>query len=383
MSFSFALLHTDAQSQARRGRIQTRRGVIETPVFMPVGTQGTVKAMLPETLHTVGAQVILANTYHLFLRPGHERVRRLGGLHRFMHWDRPILTDSGGFQVFSLGKLRRISEEGVTFQSHLDGSSQVLTPESSIAVQEALGADIVMAFDECIPYPADRAYVAASTVRSGRWARRCLAARTDAGAALFGIVQGGMCRDLRAASAADLMDAGFDGYALGGLSVGEEAALMYEVMEHTLPLLPADRPRYVMGVGTPENLIEAIWRGADMFDCVMPTRNARNGVLFTSFGRISIKQARYADDPLPVDPECGCYVCRNYSRAYLRHLYQGDEILASMLNTQHNLHYYLQLMAGAREAIEVGRFADFRTDFYRRRGAAGDPSAELAADGRN
>ncbi|MBE0599324.1 MAG: tRNA guanosine(34) transglycosylase Tgt [Desulfuromonadales bacterium] len=379
MSFSFDLLQTDPRSSARRGRISTRRGAIETPVFMPVGTQATVKAVLPETLLEIGAQVILANTYHLFLRPGHERVQRLGGLHKFMHWPRPILTDSGGFQVFSLGKLRRISEEGVTFQSHLDGSTQVLTPESSIAVQEALGADILMAFDECIPYPAEREYVAASTARSGRWARRCREARTDAGAALFGIVQGGMHRDLRAQSAAGLIDTGFDGYALGGLSVGEEAPLMYEVMEHTLPLLPADRPRYVMGVGTPENLIEGIWRGADMFDCVMPTRNARNGVLFTTFGRISIKQARYADDPLPVDPDCRCYVCRNYSRAYLRHLYQGDEILASMLNTHHNLHFYLQLMAGARQAIEEGSFTDYRADFYRRR----EPAEALVEEGRN
>ncbi len=335
---------------------------------MPVGTQGTVKAMYPESLKEIGAQIILANTYHLFLRPGHERVRRLGGLHAFMNWDRPILTDSGGFQVFSLGDLRKIDEDGVRFQSHLDGSSHVLTPESSIAIQEALGADIIMAFDECIPYPSSRDYVAASTERSSRWARRCrLARQVDDGAALFGIVQGGMHQDLRAKSAADLLEIGFEGYAVGGLSVGESAELMYEVMDWTMPLLPKDRPRYVMGVGTPENLVEGVRRGVDMFDCVMPTRNARNGVMFTSFGKVSIKQARYQDDALPLDPECSCYVCRNYSRAYLRHLYQSNEILSSMLNTHHNLHYYQQLMASMRSAIEAGAFEQFRAEFYRKR----------------
>jgi queuine tRNA-ribosyltransferase len=367
-SFSFDLLAEDSGSRARRGRMHTRRGVVETPVFMPVGTQGTVKAMYPETLQEIGAQIILANTYHLFLRPGHERVKKLGGLHKFMHWDRPILTDSGGFQVFSLGDLRKIDEEGVRFQSHLDGSSHVLTPESSIAVQEALGADIIMAFDECIPYPSSRDYIAASTDRSSRWARRCrLARQVDDGAALFGIVQGGMHRDLRAKSVDDLVAVGFEGYALGGLSVGESAELMYEVMDWTLPLLPQAQPRYVMGVGTPENLVEGVRRGVDMFDCVMPTRNARNGVLFTSFGKVSIKQARYQDDPLPIDPACSCYVCRHYSRAYLRHLYQSNEILSSMLNTQHNLHYYHQLMVSMRNAIEENCFDAFSKDFYAKR----------------
>ncbi len=368
-SFRFDLLKTDDRTAARRGRIHTRRGAIETPAFMPVGTQGTVKAMLPEALRDIGAQIILGNTYHLFLRPGHELIRRLGGLHAFMHWDRPILTDSGGFQVFSLGHLRRISEEGVRFQSHLDGSSHILTPESSVLIQEALDADIVMAFDECIPYPAPREYVAESTGRSSRWAQRCKEAHHgENGSALFGIVQGGMFPDLRARSAEDLLDIGFDGYALGGLSVGEETGLMYEAMDFSLPLLPPDRPRYVMGVGTPENLLEGIARGTDMFDCVMPTRNARNGVLFTSFGKLSIKQARFAEDALPVDPECGCYVCRNYSRAYLRHLYQSREILASVLNTHHNLYYYLELMEGARTAIEKGLFEEFKRDFYCKRG---------------
>ena len=366
--FGFTLLHSDPHSQARRGRIQTRRGTIETPVFMPVGTLGTVKGMLPETLKEEGAEIILGNTYHLFLRPGHELVARLGGLHQFMNWDRPILTDSGGFQVFSLGKLRKITEEGVRFQSHIDGSSHMLTPELSIAVQEALGADIIMAFDECIPYPSSRDYVASSTAMSGRWARRCKEARrSDDGAALFGIVQGGMHADLRAQSAEELQEIGFDGYALGGLSVGEEAAAMYDMMEAALPLLPTDQPRYVMGVGTPENLIEGVARGVDMFDCVMPTRNARNGVLFTRFGKVVIKQARYAEDPLPIDPDCDCYVCRHYSRAYLRHLYQNNEILAAMLHTRHNLHYYLGLMAGARDAIAAGRFTEYRKEFYRRR----------------
>jgi queuine tRNA-ribosyltransferase len=364
--FNFALLHNDSGSRARRGRLFTRRGAVETPVFMPVGTQGTVKAILPEALKEIGTQIILANTYHLFLRPGHELIRRLGGLHSFMHWDRPILTDSGGFQVFSLGDLRRITEEGVRFQSHLDGSSHVLTPEGSIAVQEALGADIIMAFDECIPYPATRDYVAVSTDRSTRWARRCKQAH-GGGGGLFGIVQGGMYPDLRRKSIDDLVGTGFDGYAVGGLSVGEETALMYDVLDWCLPQLPADRPRYVMGVGTPENLVEAVSRGADMFDCVMPTRNARNGVLFTSFGKISIKQSRYADDALPIDPECGCYVCRHFSRAYLRHLYMSREILASVLNTQHNLYYYLDLMDKMRSAIAQGTFSEFRTEFYQRR----------------
>ncbi len=367
--FSFDLLKTDSRTAARRGRIHTRRGTIETPVFMPVGTQGTVKAMLPESLREIGAQIILGNTYHLFLRPGHERIGRLGGLHKFMNWQGPILTDSGGFQVFSLGDLRKIDEEGVVFQSHLDGSRHALTPELSVRIQETLGADIIMAFDECIPYPSARAYVADSTKRSGRWAIRCKEARrADDGAALFGIVQGGMHPDLRRESAQELISIGFDGYAVGGLSVGEEAALMYEMMDCTLPHRPQDRPRYVMGVGTPENLVEGIARGVDMFDCVMPTRNARNGVLFTTFGKISIKQARFQDDEAPVDADCGCYVCRNYSRAYLRHLYQCNEILASMLNTHHNLHYYLELMADARRAVEGDRFEEFRRDFHQRRG---------------
>lgn len=366
--FRYVLLQSDSGSQARRGRIYTQRGEIDTPAFMPVGTLGTVKGMLPEALKEIGAQIILANTYHLYLRPGHKLIQQLGGLHKFMNWDRPILTDSGGFQVFSLGDLRKITEEGAAFQSHLDGSKHTLTPELSVEIQLALGSDIVMVFDECIPHPAERTYVVDSTNRSTRWAQRCREVLPEGSAsALFGIVQGGMELDLRKQSAEQLREIDFEGYALGGLSVGEETSLMYDMMEYSLPLLPVNRPRYVMGVGTPENLLEGVARGCDMFDCVMPTRNARNGVLFTSFGKISIKQAQYRDDEQPLDPDCQCYVCRNYSRAYLRHLYTSKEILAAVLNTHHNLYYYQQLMAGIRQTLENGRFTEFRRDFYKKR----------------
>ncbi len=366
--FRYDLLQQDSSSQARRGRISTQRGEIDTPTFMPVGTQGTVKGMLPEALKEIGAQIVLANTYHLYLRPGHKLIQQLGGLHQFMHWDRPILTDSGGFQVFSLGELRKITEEGAAFQSHLDGSKHLLTPELSVEIQLALGADIVMAFDECIPHPAERGYIVDSTNRSTRWAQRCRKVLPESSeSALFGIVQGGMELDLRRQSSEQLREIGFEGYALGGLSVGEETSLMYDMMEYSLPLLPVGRPRYVMGVGTPENLLEGVVRGCDMFDCVMPTRNARNGVLFTSFGKVSIKRAQYRDDEQPLDPDCQCYVCRNYSRAYLRHLYTSKEILASVLNTHHNLYYYQQLMAEIRQALENGNFTEFRKDFYKKR----------------
>jgi len=340
---------------------------------MPVGTQGTVKGLLPEALKEIGAQIILANTYHLFLRPGHELVRELGGVHRFMNWGGAILTDSGGFQVFSLSDLRKISEDGVLFQSHLDGTRYHMTPELSMAIQEALGADVLMAFDECIPFPADRVYAEDSTARSTRWARRCKKALTQGkGTALFGIVQGGMFPELRSRSAEELIAIGFDGYAVGGLSVGEGDSLMYDMMEHTLPRLPAEKPRYVMGIGTPENLVEAVFRGADMFDCVLPTRNARNGLLFTSTGRVSIKQARYSRDSAPIDKACGCYVCRHYSRAYLRHLYLSNEILSSVLNTHHNLHYYHVLMEKARKAVETDSYLEFRREFYRSRELPGE-----------
>ncbi|GAB7026624.1 tRNA guanosine(34) transglycosylase Tgt [Geotalea toluenoxydans] len=363
----FNLIKTCSTSGARLGSLTTPHGRIDTPIFMPVGTQATVKAMTPEELVQAGAQIILANTYHLYMRPGHELVARLGGLHRFMHWQGPILTDSGGFQVFSLGELRKITEEGVKFQSHLDGSYHFISPETSIAIQEALGSDIMMCFDECPPYPADYAYVAKSMEMTTRWALRCKNAKKGKDQALFGIVQGGMVPELRERSAMALQEIGFDGYALGGVSVGEEKKLMHEVMNFSAPFFPMDKPRYVMGIGAPEDLIEGINAGFDMFDCVMPTRNARNGMVFTSFGRLNIKGARYAEDSLPIDPECDCYVCRNYSRAYLRHLFRSGEILASRLNTWHNLHYYLSLMESARKAIAEDRFAGFRKNFYEKR----------------
>jgi queuine tRNA-ribosyltransferase len=363
----FKVLKKDGAGAARLGSLATPHGRIDTPIFMPVGTQATVKAMTPEELREIGAQIILANTYHLYIRPGHELVARLGGLHSFMHWDGPILTDSGGFQVFSLGELRKISEEGVRFQSHLDGSPHFITPESAIAIQEALGGDIIMCFDECPPYPAEYDYVRRSAELTTRWARRCKDAKRRDDQALFGIVQGGMHRDLRQRSAAELCELEFDGYALGGLSVGEERELMHEIMAYCGPLLPFGKPRYVMGIGTPEDLIEGINSGIDMFDCVMPTRNARNGMLFTAAGNMNIKNAAYAEDRSPIDVECACYVCRNYSRAYLRHLYKSGEILASRLNTWHNLYYYLTLMADARQAIAEERFTQFRSVFYAKR----------------
>jgi queuine tRNA-ribosyltransferase len=346
--------------------LTTTHGTIETPIFMPVGTQATVKAMTPEELQEAGAQIILANTYHLYLRPGHTLIDRLGGLHGFMNWKGPILTDSGGFQVFSLGELRKISEEGVRFRSHIDGSAHFISPETAIEIQESLGSDIIMCFDECPPYPADFAYVRRSMELTGRWARRCKEVHRREGQALFGIVQGGMYPELRKESATQLREIGFDGYALGGLSVGEEKQVMHEMLEQCAPFLPEDQPRYVMGIGAPEDLVEAVHCGYDMFDCVMPTRNARNGMLFTSRGRINIKGAIYAEDQSPLDPDCSCYVCRNYSRAYLRHLFRSREILASRLNTWHNLHYFLNLMAEARRAIAEDRFNEFRSDFYRR-----------------
>lgn len=366
-AIDFKLLKTDSGCSARLGSLTTPHGRIDTPIFMPVGTQATVKAMTPEELGAVGTQIILANTYHLYMRPGHELVARMGGLHEFMHWNGPILTDSGGFQVFSLGELRKITEEGVRFQSHLDGSSHLISPERAIAIQEALGGDIIMCFDDCPPADATYSYVRGSMEMTTRWAQRCREAHKKSGQALFGIVQGGKYRDLREQSIADLCGIEFDGYAVGGLSVGEEKAQMYEVMAYCAPLLPPDKPRYVMGIGTPEDLIEGVNSGFDMFDCVMPTRNARNGMLFTSFGRLNIKGAAYAEDRLPIDPECDCYVCRNYSRAYLRHLFRAGEILASRLNTWHNLHYYLSLMAKAGKAIAEDRFGQFRQEFHAKR----------------
>ena len=331
---------------------------------MPVGTQATVKAVTPENLIELGAEIILANTYHLFLRPGHELIRELGGLHQFMNWNRPILTDSGGFQIFSLRELAKITEDGAGFKSHLDGSSLFLSPEDAVAVQEALGSDIMMCLDTCIPYPADRSETLAATELTSRWARRSRAAQKTTGQLLFGIVQGGMYPDLRSLAVEQLLEIDFDGYALGGLSVGEPHDLMLEITEHTAKLLPKDYPIYLMGVGTPKDLVESVYRGVDMFDCVMPTRNARNGMLFTSRGRVVIKNSQYSNDPRPPDESCGCYTCRNYSRAYLRHLYMSREILAYHLNTIHNLYYFTGLMRSMRKAIENDTFLQFRNNFH-------------------
>jgi queuine tRNA-ribosyltransferase len=343
------------------------RGKILTPVFMPVGTRGSVKAVSPDDLEDLGAEMILANTYHLYLRPGHRLIERLGGLHRFMSWDRPILTDSGGFQVYSLSPLRKITPEGVTFRSHLDGSTHFIGPEESMDIQKALGSDIVMAFDECVPYPSEYDYVQRSTELTTAWAGRCREFFSSPGKALFGIVQGGVFPDLRERSAREISRIGFDGYALGGLAVGEDPECRFRMIDMSIGLLPETRPVYLMGVGTPEDLVESVLRGVDMFDCVMPTRNARTGTLFTESGRISIKNARFAADERPVDPACGCYTCRTFSRAYLRHLYMSGELLAYRLNTIHNLYYYTHLMGKLREAILEDRIADFRRTFYERR----------------
>lgn len=355
---------------ARSGVLSTGHGNIQTPVFMPVGTQATVKALSPEEVKAAGARIILGNTYHLYLRPGCAVIGRFGGLHRFMNWDRPILTDSGGFQLFSLARLRTLTEEGYAFQSHIDGSRHMLSPEKSIAVQDCLNSDILMCLDQCLEYPATRDQAAAALALTTRWAARCKTAwqeQTDRRNSLFGIVQGGMFTDLRQRSAEEITAIGFPGYAIGGLSVGEPKALMMEIAAHTLPLLPEDRPRYIMGVGTPEDLVELAGLGADMFDCVMPTRNARNGQLFTERGTINICNARFREDAGPVDPSCGCYTCRNYSLAYLRHLYTAREILAYRLNTLHNIHYYVNLIKAMRGAIEAGKYIDFKKAFYGKR----------------
>jgi queuine tRNA-ribosyltransferase len=355
------------QGLARRGHLRFARGAVETPAFMPVGTYGTVKAMTPEELVALGAQIVLGNTFHLMLRPGVEVIRRCGDLHRFMHWEGPILTDSGGFQVFSLGELRKITEAGVRFQSPIDGSPVFLGPEESMAVQRALGSDIVMIFDECTPYPADLDTARASMELSLRWAARSRAAHGDNPAALFGIVQGGMHESLRERSLAGLAQIGFDGYAIGGLSVGEPEADRLRVLDFLAQRMPADRPRYLMGVGTPEDIVAAICRGIDMFDCVMPTRHARNGWLFTHQGTVKIRNAVHRTDDGPLDPLCDCTTCRNYSRAYLYHLDKCREILGARLNTIHNLHYYQTLMRGLREAIATGTLAEFISEFRRLR----------------
>lgn len=361
----YELIKTCKQTGARLGRLHTPHGVIETPIFMPVGTQATVKSMTSEELKEIGSQIILSNTYHLYLRPGHDLIERAGGLHKFMNWDKPILTDSGGFQVFSLGPLRKIKEEGVEFRSHLDGSKHFLSPEKATEIQNALGSDIIMAFDECAPYPADRQYVKNSLERTTRWLERCKAAhKYPEKQALFGIVQGGMYKELREQSAKEITAIDLPGYAIGGLSVGEPKDMMYEVLDYTVPLLPEDKPRYLMGVGSPDDLLEGVLRGIDMFDCVLPTRIARNGTAMTSQGKVVVRNASYAEDFTSLDPECDCYTCKNYTKAYLRHLIKCNEILGARLLTIHNLRFLLKMMENVREAIKEDRLLDYKKDFF-------------------
>jgi queuine tRNA-ribosyltransferase len=373
-TFSFHVTHTDGL--ARRGLITTAHGIVETPAFMPVGTQGAVKAITHRDLADLGAEIVLGNTYHLYLRPGDALIARLGGLHQFIGWSRPILTDSGGYQVFSLAPRRAVAEAGAHFRSHLDGSAHLLTPEKAVDIQANLGSDIAMVLDECVAHPADVAIASAAMQRTLRWARRgrervlALKSGEVAGVTLsnpaqaqFGIVQGSVYPALRQESASETVAIGFDAYAIGGLSVGEPIEVMYDVVSHTVPLLPYDRPRYLMGTGTPDDLVESVARGIDMFDCVLPTRNARNGQLFTTEGRVNIKNARYADDERPLDATCECYTCRTFSRAYLRHLFLAGEMTAATLNTLHNLHFYLDTMRRIRQAIAFGRFESFRLEF--------------------
>ena len=363
----YELVQQNKSSAARLGKITTNHGSFETPVFMPVGTQATVKSMTPEEIHSMGAKIILSNTYHLFLRPGEDLVAEAGGLHRFMNWSGSILTDSGGFQVFSLDQLRKISEEGVAFKSHIDGKALFLSPEKAIQIQNALGSDIIMAFDECAPYPAEKSYIEHSLERTSRWAERCKIEhhKTDS-QTLFGIVQGGIYPDLRKKSAQQLISIGFEGFGIGGLSVGEPKDLMYEVLEETIPVLPQDKPRYLMGVGSPDCLIEGVIRGVDMFDCVLPTRIARNGTAMTSIGRVTLRNAKYARDFTPLDPQCQCPTCKNYSKAYLRHLFKAEEMLGPRLITQHNLWFLIHWMEEIRQAIREDRLLALRDEFYQR-----------------
>ena len=365
MSVRYELIKTCAQSGARLGKVHTPHGVIDTPVFMPVGTQATVKAMSPLELKEIGAEIILSNTYHLFIRPGHNLIKDFGGLHGFMNWDRPILTDSGGFQVFSLNELRKITEEGVIFRSHLDGTKHFFTPEFVMEIENALGADIMMAFDECTPYPCEHDYAKKSMERTARWLKRCYDSHKNTEKqALFGIVQGGTFKDLRIESAKLTTDIELPGYAIGGLSVGEPKKLMYEMLEYTTPLLPKDKPRYLMGVGSPDCLIDGVIRGIDMFDCVLPTRIARNGTVMTSTGKIVIRNAEYAEDHEPLDKECDCYTCKNFTRGYIRHLIKANEILGGRLTTIHNLRFLQNLMKDIRQAIMDDRLLDFKSEFF-------------------
>lgn len=362
---TYELIHESKDCGARAGILHTPHGDVLTPVFMPVGTRATVKAMAPEELAALGAQIILGNTYHLYLRPGQEIIRQAGGLHRFMNWNRPILTDSGGFQVFSLSNARKIREDGVEFRSHIDGSKHVISPEKSIEIQTALGSDIMMAFDECVPYPADYDYTKRSMDRTLRWLERCKKAQTRSDQSLFGIVQGGFYEDLREQSARATIDMDLDGYAVGGISVGEPAEEFSRILRYTVPFLPKDKPRYNMGIGTPDYLFESIEAGIDMADCVLPTRIARNGTAMTHKGNVTIRNARFRDDFSPLDEECDCYTCRNYTKAYLRHLVNVNEILGARLLTTHNLHFLTHLMQKMRQSILEDRFLEFKRDFYR------------------
>ena len=367
-AITYELLHECKQTGARRGVIHTPHGDIQTPVFMPVGTQATVKSLSPEELIDVNAQIILSNTYHLFLRPGHDLVKEAGGLHKFMNWNRPILTDSGGFQVFSLGKLRKISEEGVEFQSHIDGSKKFLSPEKAVEVQNSLGSDIMMAFDECCEYPSSYEYTQKSMERTTRWAKRCKTAHTTSNQGLFGIIQGGFYKDLRKISAEDLISLDFPGYAIGGISVGEPKKEFLDILRYTTPLMPENKPRYLMGVGTPDYLIESALAGIDMCDCVLPTRLARHGTALTSKGKLVIRNANYERDFGKLDEECDCYTCKNYSRAYIRHLVKTNEILGIRLLSLHNLRFLTRLMENVRDAIEQDNLLGFREEFYKKYG---------------
>lgn len=363
MPFQFDLIKQDSKTSARLGKMITPHGMVHTPAFMPVGTQGTVKSMLPEEIKNCGAEIILGNTYHLYLRPGHETIKKLGGLHRFMNWPDPILTDSGGFQVYSLSALRKITPDGVMFRSHIDGSQHFLSPQKVIEIQEALGSDIMMCLDDCTPYPATLSQTKESLTLTVKWAQLCRTAKSSVDQALFGIIQGGTYLDLRKQAVEQTAVLGFDGYALGGVSVGEPKEIMYEITDFITPLLPADKPRYLMGVGTPQDIVFGVSCGIDMFDCVIPTRCARHGLLFTNSEKIVIKNSRWRECNDPLDETCDCYTCKNYSRAYLRHLYVAGEILSMVLNTIHNVHYYMRLLEQIRAALKEGRFLEFKNDF--------------------
>ncbi len=366
--FEFELLHVDKHTGARRGRLHTPHGVIETPIFMPVGTQASVKTMSPDELKDCGAQIILSNTYHLHLRPGEQLIQKAGGLHKFMNWDRPILTDSGGFQVFSLASLRKLEEYGVEFRSHLDGSRQFISPEISVGIQQALGSDIMMQFDECSPYPCDYDRAKNAMHRTLRWLERCMKAKTNDHQALFGIVQGAFYGDLRIECAKEMARLDLPGFGIGGLSVGEPKEIMYDMLEQMMPYMPEKKPRYLMGVGSPDCLIEGVLRGVDMFDCVLATRVARNGTVFTHDGRLVVRNAKYAEDFTPLDPDCGCYACRNFTRGYIRHLFKAGEILALRLNSIHNIYFLTHMMSEMRQAIENDALLDWTNEFYARHG---------------